>query len=205
MPLAVGSFQCVRGLLAPHLFDRSGAGRVRLSPREPSEMECIEYKGAPRGMKSGASAFSRPRLNLPSSFLPSAFPIRTHSLTHTMSGITEVNQIAAASAGADAATTIIIADAFGLMHVLQVYTSAMVRLIFVLRRRLLIKFVPRRWRSPFGTGSVACPVSQHQIHSPALVADFATLSGAQAHLEGALVGRKVSLHLDSILRYVLSR
>jgi pyruvate/oxaloacetate carboxyltransferase len=87
-------------------------------------------------MKSGMSALFQPRLPLPPSSLPFAFPIRTHSLTHTMSGITEVNQIAAASAGADAATTIIIADAFGLMHVLQVYTSAMVCHTSVLRRRL---------------------------------------------------------------------
>lgn len=44
-----------------------------------------------------------------------------------MSGMYEVNQIAAASLGADPITTDAIATAFGLLHVLQVYTSAMVR------------------------------------------------------------------------------
>ncbi|KAI0820701.1 hypothetical protein BC628DRAFT_832838 [Trametes gibbosa] len=42
-----------------------------------------------------------------------------------MSGLYEVNQIAAASLGADPVTTETIATAFGLLHVLQVYTSAM--------------------------------------------------------------------------------
>ncbi|KAH9853272.1 hypothetical protein C2E23DRAFT_728942 [Lenzites betulinus] len=42
-----------------------------------------------------------------------------------MSGMYEVNQIAAASLGADAVTTEAIATAFGLLHVLQVYTSCM--------------------------------------------------------------------------------
>ncbi|KAI0641585.1 hypothetical protein C8Q79DRAFT_918792 [Trametes meyenii] len=42
-----------------------------------------------------------------------------------MSGMYEVNQIAAASIGADPVTTDLIATAFGLLHVLQVYTSAM--------------------------------------------------------------------------------
>ncbi|KAH9896110.1 hypothetical protein C8Q73DRAFT_745207 [Cubamyces lactineus] len=42
-----------------------------------------------------------------------------------MSGMDEVNQIAAASIGADPATTELIATSFGLLHVLQVYTSAM--------------------------------------------------------------------------------
>ncbi|KAI0775143.1 hypothetical protein BD413DRAFT_533485 [Trametes elegans] len=42
-----------------------------------------------------------------------------------MSGIDEVNWIAAASLGADAVTTQTIATAFGLLHVLQVYTSSM--------------------------------------------------------------------------------
>ncbi|EIW62193.1 uncharacterized protein TRAVEDRAFT_27535 [Trametes versicolor FP-101664 SS1] len=42
-----------------------------------------------------------------------------------MSGMYEVNQIAAASLGADPVTTEAIATAFGLLHVLQVYTSAM--------------------------------------------------------------------------------
>ncbi|KAI0368408.1 hypothetical protein BV20DRAFT_948273 [Pilatotrama ljubarskyi] len=42
-----------------------------------------------------------------------------------MSGMYEVNQIAAASIGADPVTTEAIATAFGLLHVLQVYTSSM--------------------------------------------------------------------------------
>ncbi|KAI0637526.1 hypothetical protein C8Q77DRAFT_1086493 [Trametes polyzona] len=42
-----------------------------------------------------------------------------------MSGMYEVNQIAAASLGADPVTTEAIATAFGLLHVLQVYTSSM--------------------------------------------------------------------------------
>jgi hypothetical protein len=44
-----------------------------------------------------------------------------------MSGMDEVNQIAAATLGLDATTTAAIADGLGLIHVLQVYTSAMVR------------------------------------------------------------------------------
>ncbi|OSD02223.1 hypothetical protein PYCCODRAFT_1435538 [Trametes coccinea BRFM310] len=42
-----------------------------------------------------------------------------------MSGMYEVNEIAAASLGADPTTTELIATSFGLLHVLQVYTSSM--------------------------------------------------------------------------------
>ena len=108
-----------------------------------------------------------------------------------MSGVTSVNRAAAESLGLDAATTEVLATGIGLIHILQVYTSSMVRCW--------------SFASVYDSCSVIHTTRSHSAYlspgrnrSMGLASVFE--SRARLHLEEGVDIDQVSVPLDTVLR-----